>query len=57
MRRREFILALGGAAVCPLIPGAQHLPIVGLVSMGASPTDPANFRERHQGAAAVVRAV
>jgi putative tryptophan/tyrosine transport system substrate-binding protein len=43
MRRREFILALGGAAVCPLIPGAQHLPIVGLVSMGASPTDPANL--------------
>ena len=47
MRRREFIVALGGAAVWPLAARAQQariLPIVGLVSIGASRGDPANFR-------------
>jgi putative ABC transport system substrate-binding protein len=42
--RREFIAVLGGAAAWPLAAWAQRLPIIGLVSMGASPTDPANFR-------------
>jgi hypothetical protein len=36
MRRREFIALLGGAAA--------KGPIIGLASIGASPTDPANFR-------------
>jgi putative ABC transport system substrate-binding protein len=46
--RREFIFAFGGAAVTwPLAARAQQtrlLPIIGLVSIGASPSDPANFR-------------
>jgi putative tryptophan/tyrosine transport system substrate-binding protein len=44
MRRREFIAALGGAAAWPVAARAQQLPIIGLVSIGASPTDSANFR-------------
>jgi putative ABC transport system substrate-binding protein len=46
MRRREFITLLGGAAACPFTAAAQpalSVPIIGLVSIGASPTDPANF--------------
>jgi putative tryptophan/tyrosine transport system substrate-binding protein len=48
MRRREFITLLTGVAVgWPLAAQAQEarkLPIIGLLSLGASPTDPANFR-------------
>jgi putative ABC transport system substrate-binding protein len=44
LKRREFITLLGGAAAWPLRARAQHVPIIGLVSIGASPTDPANFR-------------
>ena len=44
MRRRAFIFALGGAAAWPLAARAQHVPTIGLVSIGASQADPANFR-------------
>ena len=44
LKRREFITLLGSAAAWPLAARAQHVPIIGLVSIGASPTDPANFR-------------
>src|SRR3954454_3024792 len=48
MRRREFVSLFGGAAVAwPLAARAQPprpVPIVGLVSIAATATDPANFR-------------
>ena len=48
MRRREFIVRLGGAiSLWPVAARAQQghkLPVVGLVSIGASVADPANFR-------------
>jgi putative ABC transport system substrate-binding protein len=48
MRRREFItLAGAAAAMWPLAAAAEpapSVPVVGLVSIGASPNDPANFR-------------
>ena len=45
MRRRAFIALLGGAVTCPFTAAAQHqVPVVGLVSIGASPSDPANLR-------------
>jgi putative ABC transport system substrate-binding protein len=48
MRRRELIMLIGGAAAAwPLAARAQQAakrPIIGLVSIGASPTDSANFR-------------
>ena len=45
MRRRDFIAGFAGvAAAWPLGVPAQRLPIVGLVSIGASSSDPANFR-------------
>src|SRR5277367_620655 len=46
--RREFVALVGGAAVAwPFAARAQQArspPIIGLVSIGASATDPANFR-------------
>ena len=48
MRRREFIVRLGAAiSLWPVTARAQQghkLPVVGLVSIGASVADPANFR-------------
>ena len=47
MKRREFITLLGGAAAYPFAVAAEPagpMPIVGLVSVGASPNDAANFR-------------
>src|ERR1700746_1600416 len=47
MRRRDFITLAGGAAIWPRTARTQQariLPIIGLVSIGASRTDPANFR-------------
>jgi putative tryptophan/tyrosine transport system substrate-binding protein len=44
MRRREFLALLGGAVTCPFTATAQlQVPVVGLVSIGASPNDPANL--------------
>jgi len=43
MKRREFITLLGGAAMWPVMARGQPVPIVGLVSIGASPAEPANF--------------
>jgi ABC-type uncharacterized transport system substrate-binding protein len=47
MRRREFIAGLGSAAAWPLAAHSQtmrSIPVIGLLSIGASPADPANFR-------------
>jgi putative ABC transport system substrate-binding protein len=48
IRRRQLLsLACGAAAAWPLLANAQQrrsMPVVGLVSIGASTNDPANFR-------------
>jgi putative ABC transport system substrate-binding protein len=47
-KRREFITLLGGTVIAwPRVAHSEQprsVPVVGLVSIGASPTDPANFR-------------
>ena len=45
MRRRDFIAGLCGAAAMPLVARAQQRPIprVGLVSIGAEPSNPVIF--------------
>jgi len=51
LRRREFIVALGGAAAWPLsAPAQQHaLPVVGLVSLGSADAFANNMRSFHKG--------
>jgi ABC-type uncharacterized transport system substrate-binding protein len=44
VKRRTFITLLGGAAIWPVMARAQRVPVVGLVSIGASPAEPVNFR-------------
>jgi putative tryptophan/tyrosine transport system substrate-binding protein len=47
MRRREFLTFVGGSVAWPLAARAQQartFPIIGLVSIGATRTEPANFR-------------
>ena len=48
MKRREFITLVGGAiapwSIAASAQQGQRLPVVGLVSIGASANDPANFR-------------
>jgi putative ABC transport system substrate-binding protein len=44
VNRRAFITLLGGAAIWPVMARAQRVPVVGLVSIGASPAEPVNFR-------------
>src|SRR5262249_44500998 len=36
MRRREFIVALGGAMALPLAAGAQRVPVVGYLYFGSA---------------------
>ncbi|MBR0794950.1 ABC transporter substrate-binding protein [Bradyrhizobium jicamae] len=43
LKRRDFVALLGGATIWPSIAHAQVRPIVGLVSIGATPAEPANF--------------
>jgi len=44
LRRRAFIALLGGAAMWPFMARAQRVPVVGLVAIGATPTEPGNLR-------------
>jgi putative ABC transport system substrate-binding protein len=45
MRRREFLALVGGTVAYPFAATAQlQVPVVGLVSIGASPSNPANLR-------------
>ena len=44
LRRRAFIALLGGAAMWPFMARAQRVPAVGLVAIGATPTEPGNLR-------------
>jgi putative tryptophan/tyrosine transport system substrate-binding protein len=43
LKRRDFVSLLGGAAMWPVTARAQRVPVVGLVSIGATPDEPANF--------------
>jgi ABC-type uncharacterized transport system substrate-binding protein len=51
MRRREFILALGGAVACPFAVHAQQpaMPVIGLLSIRSADTDARLLVPFHQG--------
>jgi putative tryptophan/tyrosine transport system substrate-binding protein len=43
LKRRDFVSLLGGTVMWPVMAHAQGRPVVGLVSIGATPAEPANF--------------
>jgi putative ABC transport system substrate-binding protein len=49
MKRREFLMLIGGAAAWPLGAQAQHLPTIGLLSSGSREVNELLVAAFHQG--------